>query len=259
MNPEKINFGGIAAPATLYKNYQLWQNHSDYENLEVSLNSKNSKREQLRRKRQAEKRKKTLTFVIIAAVVIVLIGLAAILPRVFNRTADYEQVEGFYLGDPNAPIKVVEFSRYTCSHCKTFAETMEADFIADYVDTGKVYFRYVNLASGTEGLLNAGEASYCAAEQNKFFEYKSYLYTYALSETGFEIESLINYAESAGLDVDQFTTCLESDTYGDAYLGDQSYAQSVDIPGTPSFLVNDQIVFASELFQTLDELLAEDS
>lgn len=223
------------------------------------MNSKISKREQLRRKRQAEKRKKTLTFVIITAVVIVLIGLAAILPRLFNRNVDYQQMEGFYLGDPDAPITVVEFSRYTCSHCKNFAETMEADFIADYVDTGKVYFRYVNLASGDEGLLNAGEASYCAAEQNKFFEYKSYLYTYSLSETGFATESLINYAESADLDVDEFTACLESDTYRDAYLSDQSYAQSVGITGTPSFLVNDQIVFASELFQTLDELLGEGS
>jgi len=223
------------------------------------LNSKISKREQLRRKRQAEKRKKTLTFVIVTATVIVLIGLAAVLPRLFNRNVDYEQVEGFYLGDPDAPITVVEFSRYTCSHCKTFAETMEADFIADYVDTGDVYFRYVNLASGDEGLINAGEASYCAAEQNKFFEYKSYLYTYALSENGFETKALINYAESADLDIDEFTACLDSDTYRDAYLGDQSYAQSVGIPGTPSFLVNDQIVFASELFQTLDELLREGS
>jgi len=223
------------------------------------LSSNISKREQLRRKRQVEKRKKTITFLAITAAVILLIGLAAILPRLFNRNVSFEQGEGFYLGNPDAPITVVEFSRYTCSHCKTFADTMEANFIEKYVDTGHVYFRYVNLASGNDGLLNAGEASYCAAEQNKFFEYKNYLYTYAFSEDGFETESLVNYAESADLSVQDFSECLESDKYRDAYVNDQSYAQSVGIPGTPSFYVNDQIVYASQLFETLDELLGKDS
>ena len=225
--------------------------------LEVELSSKNSKREQLRKKRLAEKRKRITTFVAITAVVILLIGLAAILPRFLNPSANFEDGDGFYLGDPEAPITVVEFSRYTCSHCKTFAETMEAEFIAKYVDTGDVYFRYVNLAAGNEGLLNAGEASYCAADQNKFFEYKNFLYTYAFSDSGFETNALINYAESADLNVDEFTLCLESDTYRGAYINDQNYAQSIGIPGTPSFLVNDQIVLASQLFETLDELLGE--
>lgn len=223
------------------------------------MSSQTSKREQLRRKRQEEKRKKLITFSIIVVAVIALIGLAAFLPRLFNRNTSYDAVEGFYLGDPDAPVTVVEFSRYTCSHCKTFAETMEEDFIADYVNTGKVYFRYVNLASGTEGLQNAGEASYCAAEQNKFFEYKHYLFTYAYEEGSFTTEKLVNYAKSANLDVDAFSACLEADTFKDAYLGDQNYAQSVGIPGTPSFLVNDEIVFASELIQKVEEYLQQDS
>lgn len=226
---------------------------------EVNLSSNISKREQLRRKRQEEKRKKLITFSIIAVAVIALIGLTAILPRLFNQNINYDGVEGFYMGDPNAPVTVVEFSRYTCSHCKTFAETMEEDFISEYVDTGKVYFRYVNLASGTEGLQNAGEASYCAAEQNEFFEYKPYLYTYAYDEDGFTSEKLLNYAKSADLDVEKFSACLESDTYKDNYLTDQNYAQSVGIPGTPSFLVNDEIVFASDLFQTIEDYLGQDS
>lgn len=223
------------------------------------MSSNISKRELLRRKRQQEKRKKTITFVAIAAALIVLIGLAAILPRIFNPNANLEQVEGFYLGDPDAPVTVVEFSSYTCPHCKTFAETQEADLIAKYIDTGKVYFRYVNFSSDAETAQNSAEASYCAADQNKFFEYKKYLFTYAFTEDGFLIDSLFNYAESADLDMDEFSTCLDSDTFRFAYLEDKEYARTVGIPGTPSFLVNDELVYASELFDAIDEALKGDS
>ncbi len=224
------------------------------------MSSQTSKREQLRRKRQEEKRKKLITFSIIVVAVIALIGLAAFLPRLFNRNTSYDAVEGFYLGDPDAPVTVVEFSRYTCSHCKTFAETMEEDFIADYVNTGKVYFRYVNLASGTEGLQNAGEASYCAAEQNKFFEYKPYLFTYAYEEGSFTTEKLINYAKSANLDVDAFSaSSWKQDTFKRCLFGRSKLCPIGQIPGTPSFLVNDEIVFASELIQKVEEYLQQDS
>ena len=223
------------------------------------MSSNISKRELLRRKRQQEKRKNTITFLAIAAALIVLIGLAAILPRIFNPNANLEQVEGFYLGDPDAPVTVVEFSNYTCGHCKTFAETQEADLISEYVDTGKVYFRYVNFSSDAESAQNAAEASYCAADQNKFFDYKTYLFNNAFTEGGFSTESLINYAESADLDVNEFSTCLDSDTFQFAYLEDKEYARTVGIPGTPSFLVNDELVYASELFTTIDEALKGDS
>jgi protein-disulfide isomerase len=215
-----------------------------------------SKREMLREKRKQQKRQKTITFLIIAAVAVLLIGAMIILPKLLTQGTKYENTDKFSIGDPNAPVKVVEFSNYGCSHCKNFSESTEADFVKTYVDTGEVYFTYVNIPYNDAGYLAAAEASYCAAEQNMFYEYKEQLFTYVGQSDSYSIENLITYASTAGLDTDKFTSCMESDTYAQSYLDDYAYAESIGLQGTPSFLINgSELVYSSQLYAQLDELL----
>lgn len=213
------------------------------------------KRELLRKKRQEQKRRRWMTFLFVFIGVALIFTLAALLPKLFSKQAKYTDVQGFYIGDPDAPVKVVEFSSYYCSFCKIFSEENESDFIENYVATGDVYFRYVNMAPETEESLNAAEASFCAAEQNRFFEYKPYLYTYAASDEGFTTEALISYANSIDMDVDAFETCLASDEFRNAYVEETEYALSVGLTATPTFLVNGELVSSSELVPTVEALL----
>jgi protein-disulfide isomerase len=112
------------------------------------------------------------------------------------------------------------------------------------------------MASASEESINAAEASQCAADQNKFFEYKGLLYTYASAAEGFSVENLIRYANAAGLDVEAFEACMLSDQYAQAYLDDRSFAQSVGVTATPTFLVNDQLVYSNELITTVENQLS---
>lgn len=213
-------------------------------------------REKLRKKRKQQKRQTTITFLLIAGAAIILIGLVIVLPKLLIPASKYENTNGFSIGDPNAPITVTEFSSYGCSHCKEFSKSVEPDFIKTYVDTGEVYFTYVNIPYNYEEYYAASEASYCAAEQNLFFEYKDQLFTYVGYSDSFSIENLIRYANTAGLDTDAFIACLESNTYAKSYLEDFAYAEAIGLVGTPSFLINGtELVYSSQLYATLDDLL----
>lgn len=221
------------------------------------MTTNRSKREMLREKKRAQKRRSVYTLVLIIIGIVVIFGSAALLPKIFAKPLNYETNKGFTIGDPNAPVTVIAFSNYTCGHCKLFSESLEKDFILDYVESGKVFYRYVNLPSNNELSLNAAEASYCAADQNKFFEYKRLLYTYANASDGFSVENLSKYTKSAGLDKTAFDICMSEDKYAQAYLEDREYARSAGIRGTPTFLVNGQLVTSSELIQTVEAILAD--
>jgi protein-disulfide isomerase len=214
-----------------------------------------SKRELLREKRQEQKRRQNLTLILIGLAAIILIGLATILPKILVSRTKFKNTEGFSVGNPNAPVHVEEFSDFMCSHCKEFGLYIEEDFIEEYVETGKVYFTFVNFPFLTEDSYQAAEASYCAAEQNRFYEYKDFLFNYAGYSGAFTDSALISYAASAGLDQGEFESCLLSGKYADAYIEDLTYGQSVGIQGTPSFLVNGSIVSSSQLIPTVEGIL----
>ncbi len=136
-----------------------------------------SQREKLREKRKQAAKKRIATLVIVLSAVALAIFLIAMLPKLsLDKNQLYLQ-DGFSIGDPNAPVKVEEFSDFRCSHCQNFALNYEADFIKKYVDTGLVYLTFHNYAFLAEDSTDAAEATYCAAEQNAFWQYKNLLYT----------------------------------------------------------------------------------
>jgi protein-disulfide isomerase len=222
----------------------------------VFMSANLSKREILRKKRQEQKRRNVITFILIAVAVAILVLVAIFLPKFLSENASDTATPGFSIGDPDAPVTVVEFSSYSCSHCYTFNQENAKDFIENYVDTGKVYFTYINYPSNSEGSMQAAEASYCAADQGKFYEYKDQIFgNYAAADV-FSDENLVAYAGAAGLDVDAFESCMASGKFANSYVQDVQYAQNAGVTATPTFWVNsEQLVLMSELESTVDSYL----
>lgn len=155
------------------------------------------------------------------------------------------------MGDPNAPVRVEEFSDFQCPYCSYFTENYETYFVENYVRTGKVYFIYrsmgnflsdnINRATGKqnfESILSA-EAAYCAGDQGKFWEYHDTLFA---NQTGegvgdFERGNLILMAQNLGLDMDSFTQCLDSARYKAQAEKDEEDGLGYGVTGTPSFVV----------------------
>lgn len=217
-----------------------------------------SQREILRAQREQESRKRITGLVIGALVLVVAILLVYFLPRLLNTTkvSGYANQNGRSVGDPNAPVKVVEFSNFGCSHCRTFTLEKEEQFVKDYVETGKVYFTYSVFQFSEDETLKAAEAAYCAGEQNRFFEMQKILFENSSFAGAYADSSITSYAKQLGLDTDAFNQCIESDAQLDDVRADTESARNLGITGTPMFDVNGTIVYSTTLEETIDAALA---
>jgi len=216
-----------------------------------------SKREQLRQKRLERQRRQRLTILFIAVSAVAIILAAIFLPQLFKNTSKLPNQDGFSIGDPNAPVKIEEFSDFRCSHCRHFSEVMEPDIIKTYIKSGKVHLTFINFAGLAADSVNAAEATHCAAEQNAFWEMKEILYKYNTYADVYEPASLIAFANQAGLDTDAFSTCLDSDVHLHDIQDDIIYGQQIGIMGTPSFVVNGILVYSDTLVQTIESELVK--
>ena len=136
-------------------------------------------------------------------------------PIVQPPLIDRPRVQGNAMGDPDALVKIVEFSDFLCPYCRQFFLQTEQPLIEDYVATGKVYFVYRTLGDwlGPESQASA-EAAYCASGQGKFWEYHDLLLANQGSGS-FSRDRLRAFAQALALDEEDFNACLSSARYRD--------------------------------------------
>jgi protein-disulfide isomerase len=138
---------------------------------------------------------------------------------------------------------------FQCPACKNYSQNVEPLVITNYVETGKVYYTF-HFFPIIDGGNAAGEshhsanAAMCAAEQNRFWDYKEILFANWNGENqgSFADPRLIAFAENLGLDLTAFNTCVQSDRYANFINQDLLSGQTAGVSGTPSVFVNGQIV-----------------
>src|SRR6266567_532977 len=111
-------------------------------------------------------------------------------------------------GNPKAPVMIVEFSDYQCPYCHSVEPTVK-ELLAKYGDKVSLSYRDFPLTAIHSQALIAAEASRCALEQGKFWEYHDQLFT----ASKLEKDDLIEYAHNLKLDDKQFGSCLASEKY----------------------------------------------
>jgi protein-disulfide isomerase len=146
------------------------------------------------------------------------------------------------LGSADAPVTIVEFGDYQCTWCMRFHENTKDQLVADYVDTGKVRFLFkdfpINDLSDRASSM-AARASYCAADQGKYWQYHDEVYNNWDGEnTGWVTkDSLQRFAFNVGLDESQFSECLDSGKYGNIVRDNYNLATTIGLDATPSFII----------------------
>ncbi|HXW01993.1 MAG TPA: DsbA family protein [Candidatus Nitrosotenuis sp.] len=144
-----------------------------------------------------------------------------------------------YEGNPSAPITIIEFGDYQCTFCYKFHDSSLEIIKQEYLETGKanLVFRDFPL-NGPDSVL-AAEASHCANDQGKFWEYHDELYqNWGGERTGWvNRDSLDRFAQTVGLDLEAFNSCLDSSKYRDQVLNTYNFGQEIGIDATPSFLI----------------------
>jgi len=173
------------------------------------------------------------------------------------------ETEGRFKGDPNAPVTVVEFGDFQCPGCGQFARVVEPQLVRDFVSTGQVYFEFRHYAFLGPESREAAEASWCADDQGLFWEmHDALFYNQSRENQGaFSRGRLNRIAETvAGLDMEAWSQCMDDNVHEDDVVEMSRQAQQNGVQGTPSFLVNGQLMFGpsyEELSQRIQEALAE--
>ena len=217
-----------------------------------------SKRQEIREKRAKEERNQKIF--LIGGVVLVALAIAAflILPTLqpVGAIADAPamnrpQVSGNGVGDPNAKVKIIEYSDFQCPYCKHFTDQTEQLLLDAYVATGKVYFEYHTFGQfiGEESL-RAGEAAYCAGDQEKFWQMHDLIFANQNGENvgNFSDKKLTAFAQKIGLDMTTFNECFTNNKYKDKVLQDGVDGKAAGVQATPSFLVNGKLLEGAQPF-----------
>ena len=139
------------------------------------------------------------------------------------------------LGSATAPLTMVEFTDYQCPYCRRFQAEVWPKLKRDYIDTGKLRYLARDLPLEFHAMAtSAAEAAHCAGEQGKFWEMHAALLGGAADLAAGGIG---RRAGALGLEMSQFTACLEHKRYSALIAAHAREADAVGINGTPGFIV----------------------
>jgi len=178
---------------------------------------------------------------------------------VTSSNINIEALKGFNppLGNPDAPVKIIEFSDFQCPFCKKLHFEVFKEVKKDYIDKGLAVWYYRDFAILGEESINASLASRCAREQGKYWEYVDLLFLNQ-GEKGvgsFSKENLISFAKSLNLDIEKFKECLESKKYLNEIQEDINAAINLKVRGTPFVIINNDIIEGAYPYETFQKTI----
>lgn len=180
---------------------------------------------------------------VIGAVVVLAVGLIWLAVQASQTpiVATDRVGEGAAWGPVDAPVAIIEYSDFGCSHCAAFASNQGKQLRAEYEATGKVRFEFKHFIIGGEVTRGAALAAECAADQGKFWDYHDVLFArQGASSDPFNRSALKQYAVQLGLDATQFNQCLDSNQHLEKVSRDSSEARNRGVNATPTFFINGQ-------------------
>lgn len=174
-------------------------------------------------------------------------------PEWLRTTRQHPEDKG--LGDPNAPVKIVEYTDLECPFCKRFSDRAFPKIVKNYVKTGKAYYtlRHFPLARAHPNALKAGVAAECAADQGKFWAFR----TVALNNRKFlSPELIIEFGRIINLpNQEQFETCVENDKYMNQVQQEYREGRRKDVSGTPTVFIDGTSITGAQPYRKYREAI----
>jgi len=145
------------------------------------------------------------------------------------------------LGNPRAPVTVVEYASLGCPHCAAWARDVFPAFKKTYVDTGKVRYVLKEMLFGDSTVAAAGFMTARCAGPGKYFQVVDAIFDQQTQIEEGGVKEMLKIAQGAGLTEDQFTACLKDPAALDALQArTDGYVTKDKITGTPTFIVGTQ-------------------
>lgn len=158
--------------------------------------------------------------------------------------------EAYSRGNPNAKLTIIEYSDIQCPYCARYHSALKK-IIENYPEDIYWVYKHFPLQSHPYAKL-ASIASECAGEQNLFWEYLDELY---INQRKLNPSLITQLADDLNLNTQQFEDCLKSDKYNQKIISNFQEGSSKGITGTPSSLINGQLVKGAQTYEYLEKMI----
>jgi protein-disulfide isomerase len=161
-------------------------------------------------------------------------------------------------GQADAKVTIIEFADFRCPYCGQFFSQTEPQIIQNYVNTGKAKFAFRNYAFLGPASTVAADASECANDQGKFWEFHDYLYKNQPDESDTSIYNTTTLTKEAvllGMDGTKFQTCLDGKTDDAKVQQDFADGQKAGVSGTPAFFINGTFINGAEPYSAFQQAI----
>jgi len=233
-------------------------------------------------RRKLKQRQRLVTLLILGGGVLLVVAVIIILALGSNKQPSLTstpipitpltrpQVDGLLaMGNPEAPVKIEVWEDFQCSSCVRYTFDVEHKLIETYIADGTVYYvfhhyPFFDRSVGGKESTQSANASMCANEQDRFWDYHDMLYTNwnGVGKGAFSDDKLISFAENLGLDMKAFNSCFKANTYKAQIENDFQAGNAAGVHGTPTVFVNNKEVTPGyvpsyeQMVEAIEEALA---
>jgi protein-disulfide isomerase len=189
-----------------------------------------------------QQRQVIIIIAVVAVVAVVAVAAIALSGQVASSNINYSEIPqsrtgdgAFVLGDPNAPITIIEFADFGCPHCQSYHSTMTS-FIEQFVTTGQAKFEYRSFPTAGGPLTEfASKVQECADEQRPGAYWDAYKLYYDLALTArFNEDAHRTVANQLGLNYSDILQCTAE---ANQVRTDVNFGVQNGVSGTPAVMM----------------------
>jgi len=157
-------------------------------------------------------------------------------------------------GPANAPVTLVEFADFECPFCGGLYPTLKL-VEKNYADKVRFVYRQFPLVNMHPRAQKAAEASLCANEQKRFWEFHDSMFS---DQGHLEVADLKKRAVAMKMDTAAFNTCLDSGRQAAAIQKDQDEARKAGVSSTPSMFINGRLLSGNRPYTDIREIIEDE-
>jgi len=164
-------------------------------------------------------------------------------PRTSTTEGEFQKLElkqAPVLGYDTATVTIIEVGDYQCHMCKLWFEETRPQIVENYIETGKVNLVFLDMPFLGSDSIPASEATYCADDQGKYWQYHSMLFTYQqeIDDGWANANRLQAIAFNLDLDIEQFDKCMTTDDhFARVNYNKQVAVTEFGATSTPTFMI----------------------
>jgi len=157
-------------------------------------------------------------------------------------------------GPANAPVTVVEFADFECPFCGGLHPTLKL-VERNYADKVRFVYRQFPLTNIHPNAQKAAEASLCANEKQRFWEFHDSMFG---EQSRLDVASLKQRAQTLGLNTSAFNTCLDSGRQADAIQKDKEDGRKSGVTSTPTLFINGRLLGGNRPYADIREVIEDE-